>query len=101
MLAAWAQALGGHLRHRGTLTLVTPARAAAEALAALAAAGCGTVALLPLWPAAGREARIVLVQGVRGGRGGTRVLPGLVLHDGPHFTTAADAVLRGGAALAF
>jgi tRNA1(Val) A37 N6-methylase TrmN6 len=42
----------------------------------------------------------VLVRGVRGGRAPFRLLPGLVLHqaDGG-FTPAAEAVLRGGAAL--
>lgn len=110
LLAAWAGALGRRLRHRGTLTLIVPARAAAEALAALEAAGCGGLALLPLWPAAGIEARIVLVRGVRGGRGGSRVLAGLVLHEraapdgagsapGQRFTAAAEAVLRGGGAM--
>ena len=100
LVGEWALALGSRLRRGGTLTLVVPARAASEALAALATAGCGTAALLPLWPEAGREARIVLVQGLRDGRGGTRVLPGLVLHDGPQrYTAAAQAVLRDGAAL--
>jgi tRNA1Val (adenine37-N6)-methyltransferase len=102
LIAAWARALGRGLRSRGTLTLIVPARAVAEALAALEAAGCGSPALFPLWPAAGQAARIILVQGVRGGRGGARVLPGLVLHDGPQrYSAAADSVLRDGAALPF
>lgn len=102
LIAAWAATLGSRLRHRGTLTLIVPARAAAEALLALEGAGCRTVALMPLWPGLGREARLVLVQGVRGGRGGARVLPGLILHDGANrFTAAAEAVLRRGEMLRF
>jgi tRNA1Val (adenine37-N6)-methyltransferase len=98
----WTAALAARLRSRGTLTLILPARAITEALAALAAARCGSQALLPLWPGVGREARIVLVQAIRDGRGGCRVLPGLVLHDADGaFTPAAEAILRDGAALPF
>jgi tRNA1Val (adenine37-N6)-methyltransferase len=102
LIAAWAQALGKRLRHRGTLTLIVPARALAESLAALGPAGFGSPAVMPLWPSEGREARLVLVRGVRGGRGGARMLPGLTLHDGPlSYTVAAQAVLRAGEALPF
>jgi tRNA1(Val) A37 N6-methylase TrmN6 len=102
LIASWAVALGKRVRHRGTLTLVVPARAMAESLAGLDKAGCGSVTVMPLWPSTGREARIVLVQGVRGGRGGARVLPGLTLHETPSsYTAAALAVLRGGSALPF
>ncbi len=99
LLARWAAALAAPLRHGGSLSLIVPAAAAADALAALAQAGCGSPALLPLWPHAGEAARIVVVRGVKGGRGGCRVLPGLVLHDGPAFTAEARAVLWDGAAL--
>jgi hypothetical protein len=39
------------------------------------------------------------VGGRRGGRGPGELLPGLVLHEGTGFSPAAEAVLRGGAAL--
>jgi tRNA1(Val) A37 N6-methylase TrmN6 len=56
--------------------------------------------LLPLWPKAGSPAKLILLRGVRLGRGASTVLPGLVLHepDGA-FTPAADAILRRGLAL--
>ena len=93
----WTIALAARLRPRGTLTLVLPARATTEALAALAAARCGSQTLLPLWPGVGREARIVLVQAIREGRAGCRVLPGLVLHEADGaFTVATEGILRGG-----
>ena len=100
LLAAWTRALAAGLRWRGTLTLALPATAVPEGLAALLAAGCGSPAVLPLWPRAGRPAKLVLLRGVRGGAGGCRVPAGLVLHgeDGG-FTPAADAVLRGGGSL--
>jgi tRNA1Val (adenine37-N6)-methyltransferase len=102
LIAAWGAALAHRLGHHGTLTFIVPARAAAETLAAFTASGCGSLALLPLWPGPGREARIILVRGIRDGRGGTRILPGLVLHDGPQtFTTRATEILRDGAVLPF
>jgi tRNA1(Val) A37 N6-methylase TrmN6 len=101
LIAAWARHLAAPLRHRGTLSLIVAAPALPATLAALAAAGCGSPAVLPLWPRQGRPAGLVLVQGIKGGRGPCRVLAGLVLHaEGGGFTAAAEAVLRGGAALA-
>ncbi|NKC33787.1 tRNA1(Val) (adenine(37)-N6)-methyltransferase [Falsiroseomonas selenitidurans] len=96
-LADWAGCLVGGLAHRGSATLVLPAARFAEGLAALATAGCGSLALLPLWPRAGVAAKRVLLAGRRGGRGPARVLPGLVLHGDD---AAAEPVLRQGAALA-
>jgi tRNA1(Val) A37 N6-methylase TrmN6 len=100
LFALWACRLAAPLRHRGTLTLVAAAAVLPACLAALKEAGCGSPALLPLWPLTGRPARLVLLQGVKGGHGPCRVLPGLVLHKaGGGFTPEAEAVLRGGAAL--
>jgi len=66
----------------------------------VAAAGCGSPAILPLWPKLGRPARLVVVQAIRGGRGPSRVMPGLVLHEADgRFTAAAEAILRDGQAL--
>jgi len=99
MIAAWTRALGRTLRHRGSLTLILPARALPEALAALPEAGCGSPRLFPLWPRAGMPARILILQAIRGGRADFRVAPGLVLHEGAAYTPAAEAVLRDGAGL--
>jgi tRNA1Val (adenine37-N6)-methyltransferase len=99
---AWVAALARPLRQRGSLTLVIAAAALPGALAACTAAGCGSPALLPLWPHAGRPAKLVLLRTIHGGRGPCRVLPGLVLHAAEGgFTAAAEAVLRDGAALDF
>ncbi|MBU8545626.1 MULTISPECIES: tRNA1(Val) (adenine(37)-N6)-methyltransferase [Roseomonadaceae] len=95
-LSDWTGLLAAGLAHRGSLTLVLPAARFADGLAALAAAGCGSPALLPLWPRVGVAAKRVLLAGRRGGRGPGRVLPGLVLHGAGE---AAEPVLRQGAAL--
>jgi tRNA1(Val) A37 N6-methylase TrmN6 len=102
LLSLWARRLAAPLRHRGTLTFVVAAAALPAALAALADAGCASPALLPLWPRPGQAAKLLLLRGVKGGRGPCRLLCGLVLHDAEGgFTPAADAILRGGAALPF
>lgn len=106
-LGDWARFLAAGLRRRGTATLVLPAARFDAGAAALRAAGCGGVALLPLWPRAGVPAKRALLQAVREGRGPARLLPGLVLHEaapgggGGAFTAEAEAVLREGAALRF
>lgn len=108
-LEAWARLLAASLAvgRRGggaTATLVLPAARFHDGLAALRTAGCGAPALLPLWPRAGRAAKRVLVQAIRGARGPARLPPGLVLHaEGPDggFTPEAEAVLRDAAALRF
>ena len=97
-LSAWAAFCAAPLRHRGSVTLILPAARVTEGMAALRAAGCGALALLPLWPRAGEPARRVILQGRRGARGPDRVLPGIVLHAGAGWTDAAQAVLRDAAA---
>ena len=100
LFAAWANSLAAPLRHRGTLTFITSAATLSACLDAFTHAGCGSHAILPLWPRAGRPAKLVILQGVRGGRGPTRLLPGLVLH-APEggYTAEAHAVLYDGHAL--
>lgn len=96
---AWAGSLGSMLRPRGTLTLILPAGALPACLAALDDARCPAVALLPLWPKTGREAKLVLLRGIKHGRGSLKLCPGLVLHAAGGFTQAAEAILRDGAGL--
>jgi tRNA1(Val) A37 N6-methylase TrmN6 len=100
LLAMWSQALARPLRPRGTLTLILPAALLTQAVAALAGGGCQPTAMLPLWPRAGRPAKLMVLRAVKGGRSPFRVLPGLVLHtaDGG-FTSEAEAILRDAAPL--
>jgi tRNA1(Val) A37 N6-methylase TrmN6 len=100
LLHDWAAALSRGLARRGTLSFIVAAAAAAEAIDALAAARCRELVLIPLWPHAGQAAKLVIVRGIRDGRGGTIVHPGVVLHEPDGFyTDAASAILRGGATL--
>lgn len=101
LLAAWAASLARALRPRGTLSLIVPAASLAEAVSALTAAECAEIRVLPFWPKAGRPAKLVVLQGVRLGRGPCVMGAGLTLHEADGaFTAAADSVLRGGQALA-
>ena len=93
LLATWAAALAGALVDGGSLTMIVPAAETANALAAMAACRCGSPALLPLWPRAGRPARLMLVRAFRSRRGACTVLPGLALHDDDGYSPAARAIL--------
>ncbi len=99
LLHRWAAALAASLRKGGSLTMIVPAAATARTLAAMAAAGCGTATLLPLWPRHGQAAKLLLIRSIRHGRGPCSVLPGLVLHEGREHSRAARAVLWEGAAI--
>jgi tRNA1(Val) A37 N6-methylase TrmN6 len=98
-LADWTACLAAAIGHRGSATLVLPAARFADGIGALAGAGFGSPALLPLWPRAGVAAKRVLLAARRGGRAPGRVLPGLVLHAETGATPAAESVLRDAAAL--
>lgn len=100
LLHAWAGRLAGHLRERGSLTLIVSTGSVPTCLAAMAAARCACTVIFPLWPAAGAPAKLVIVRGAKNSRASMRLAAGLALHrpDGG-FTEAAEAVLRGGSAL--
>jgi tRNA1Val (adenine37-N6)-methyltransferase len=100
LIAAWTAAIARPVRVGGSVTLVVGAGVMGEAMAALSGAGCGSLALLPLWPRGGVAAKLVLVRGIKAGRGPSRMLAGLVLHqtDGS-YTEAVRAVLGQGAPL--
>lgn len=82
----------------GYFSAIIRADRLAEALSVLPDRG---LAVFPLWPRAGEAARRVILQVRQGSKAPMAMLPGLVLHqpDGS-WTAQADAVLRGGAALA-
>lgn len=93
-LRGWVLPLAAALVPDGTLTLVLPAALVGQARTLLPDAGLGDVAVCPLWPRPGRQAKILLVQARRGAA--ARTAPGLVLHGEHGYTAEADAVLRHG-----
>jgi tRNA1Val (adenine37-N6)-methyltransferase len=100
LLSTWICKMSASLRRRGTLTLVLPAASFAQAVAALATCHCAEIRLLPLWPHQGEGAKLIILQAMRDGRGASRILPGLVLHEADGaYTRQATAILRDGGGL--
>jgi len=97
---AWISALSRWVLPGGTLTFIISTTIADRACQTLLENGCGSIQFYPFRPKQGREAKLVLVQAIHGGKSIFRLKPGLTLHeeDG-RFTTAAERVLRRGEAL--
>ena len=98
-LAAWVRFFASMAAPSGLLTLIHRPDRLGELLSLLEGR-FGDIAIFPLFPRTGEAATRIIVQAKKGSRGGTSLLPGLVLHgeDG-RYTQAAEAVLREGAAL--
>jgi len=99
-LGDWVRCAITMARGKGTVTFVHRADRI-DALLGHIAGRAGEVVIFPLWPGAGKPASRVLVRARKQIAAPARLAPGLVLHepDG-RFTAAAEAVLRGGEALA-
>lgn len=104
-LAAWIEAGLRRLRPGGRFTLIQRAERLADLLAAFAGRRAA-LSVLPLAPRQGREATLVLLAAVKGGRAPFRLLAPVILHEGPaHLRDGEDyaapvhAVLRDAAAL--
>ncbi|UYH52052.1 methyltransferase domain-containing protein [Candidatus Kirkpatrickella diaphorinae] len=98
--SCWITALAAWVMPGGTLSLALPAAAVCEAMRCLHEAEFGSITLFPLWPKAGRRAKIVLLQAVLGGRAGTAISPGLIIHEeNGQYTAETRHVLCDGAAL--
>ena len=100
LIEIWISRMSGLLRRRGSLTLIVPPWLIPSCLMAMAGSDSPCSSIFPLWPKQGRPAKLVLLRGIKEGRGPTRMLPGLVLHqaDGS-FTDAAQAILADAAPL--
>lgn len=99
-LADWVRFAIAMVRGKGTITFVHRADRI-DALLGQLAGRVGEVTIFPLWPAAGQPASRILVRARKQVASPARLLPGLVLHEANgRFTPAAEAVLRGGEALA-
>jgi tRNA1(Val) A37 N6-methylase TrmN6 len=105
-LARWIEAGMRRLRPGGRFTLIQRAERLPDLLGAFAGRQA-SLTVLPLAPREGREAVLVILAAVKGGRAPFRLLAPLILHDGPvHLRDGEDyadpvrTVLREGAALA-
>jgi tRNA1(Val) A37 N6-methylase TrmN6 len=99
-LGDWVRFALAMVRGRGTVTFVHRADRI-DGLVGHLAGRAGEVVIFPLWPSAGQPASRILVRATKQVASPARVMPGLILHEADgRFTAAAEAVLRGGAALA-
>ncbi len=103
-LEGWVEAGSRRLAPRGRMTLIQKADRLPDLLVAMAAR-LGSLVLRPIRPREGRDAALVILSGVKGGRAPFRIAPSLVLHDGAahgrdgdDYSTIARAILRGCAA---
>lgn len=104
-LALWIDAGLRRLRPGGWLVLIQAAERLPHLVAALEDRA-GSVTVLPIAPRAGRPAGRVILSARKGGRAPFRLLAPFILHEGTehpgdreHYSTAASAILRDGAAL--
>ncbi len=98
-LDAWARFLAAMAAPGGRLTLIHRADALGQILDALDGR-FGGLQVVPLFPRAGAAARRIIVSGTKGSRAALTLWPGLALHAaGGGYTSEAEAILRGGAAL--
>ena len=99
-LGDWVRFALGMVRAKGTVTFIHRADRI-DALLAQLAGRAGGIVIFPLWRRAGQPASRVLVQARKQVAGPVRLAAGLTLHDADgRFTEAAEAILRGGGALA-
>ncbi len=99
VLDDWLEAALTLLKPKGELSIIHRADRLDALLAGLRGKA-GGVRVFPLWPAAGRPAKRVLVAARKATAGALVLGAGLVLHEGAGgFTPQAEAVLRGAAAL--
>jgi tRNA1(Val) A37 N6-methylase TrmN6 len=98
-LSDWVRGAVAMARDKGSLTFIHRADRI-DALLGCLAGRVGEIVVFPLWPMAGRPANRILVQARKQITAPARVSPGLILHEADGaFTVAANAVLRGAAAL--
>jgi tRNA1Val (adenine37-N6)-methyltransferase len=100
LLAEWISALAGLLRPRGTISLIIPAASLGIGINALVTARCGERHVFPLWPRAGRPAKLCILRSRKCAQGQDAISPGLVLHaESGAYTAEAEDVLRRGGSL--
>jgi len=99
-LSAWTAFALKAVREGGTITLIHRADRLADMLALLAPKA-GSFRIRPVQPFSDTPAKRVLVRAVKTGKAPLVLLPALVMHDreGGKHSAAAEAILRGEAAL--
>lgn len=98
-LAAWVRFALMMVRPKGSVTFIHRADRMEQLLAQLSGRA-GEILVFPLWAGPEKPAKRVIVRARKSVATPTRLTPGIVLHEADgRYTPAAEAVLRGGAAL--
>src|SRR5262249_36941780 len=87
-LGVWLRVALEMLRPKGALVLIHRADRLHDVMALLHGRA-GEIAILPLWPKAGKPAKRLIIRARKGLRTGAATLPGLVLHEADGKYTAA------------
>ena len=106
-LASWVEAAARRTAPKGTVTFIHRAEKLPDLLFA-AARHLGSLEVLPLIPRPGRDARLILMRGRKGGKAEFKLHDGWVLHagasheaDAENYTSATACILRDGNGLMF
>ena len=100
-LEDWVLALVTAVKHKGSVSMIHRADRLDEIMSAFHGR-IGGLKVMPFWPASGKPAKRVIVQGRKGVSGPLTLCPGLVLHEADGaYTEAANVVLRDGHSLTF
>ncbi|MEE2567480.1 tRNA1(Val) (adenine(37)-N6)-methyltransferase [Hyphobacterium marinum] len=99
-LEAWIRLTRRVLRPKGRVVLIHRADALGDVLA-LIGKGFGDVAIKPIQPRPGSDAKRVIISAKRGSKSPLRLLPPLALHDdaGGKYSAKAEDILRGRAVI--
>jgi tRNA1(Val) A37 N6-methylase TrmN6 len=93
-LAQWARFCLLMAKPKGIITMVHKMERIDELLA-LVHGKVGNINIFPLWAGKNKEAKRFIFQGVKGAHGGTRLLPGIQLHEeNGKYTSDAENILR-------
>ena len=99
-LAEWVKTSADLLKSKGELWMIIRPSGLPELLIALDKA-FGSVRVLPVFTAAGKNASRIIVTAKKGGRGAFSLLPGFNVHgDNERYSQNAEDIFRGRAALA-
>lgn len=95
----WIDAGFHNLKSGGSLTLIHRADYTDKIVQGLGRK-FGAIEIIPLYPKAGKEAVRVIVRALKDRRSPAKISPAILLHEeNGAYTQAADAILRGGAAI--
>ncbi len=93
-IAVWIKAGFNNLKSGGSLTLVHRADMLDKVILGMGKK-FGAIEIIPLWPKAGRDARRVIVRGIKGRKTPATLRAGIILHeDDGEYTSDANKVLK-------